>query len=173
MQDPLFSPHWLSLLCPDGSVPCPGAQSPAAGLLCNLQYLLVTSGLSFPSENQRYYFLSCTVSLPGLWEVCFISLRSLEATSTQAPGYSFWDMLGLIVQSWQLWPRNPTPRPPTLSPFLASVSLLWASGSITEAWGKLRRVCQVPAHVLRGTGKEGQGEVWMKVAGGPLLWAGA
>lgn len=34
-------------------------------------------------------------------------------------------------------------------------------------------VCQVPAQVLRGTGKEGQGEVWMKVGGGPLLWAGA
>ena len=63
--------------------------------------------------------------------------------------------------------------PQHCSPFLASVSLLWASGSITEAWGKLRRVCKVPAQVLRGTGKEEQGEVWMKVGGGSLLWAGA
>lgn len=29
----------------------PGSQSQAAGLLCNLQFLLVTSGLNFPSEN--------------------------------------------------------------------------------------------------------------------------
>ena len=56
--------------CPDGFAPAPGAQSSAAGLLCSLQYLLVTSGLSFPSENWGYYFQSCPVSLLGL---CFIS----------------------------------------------------------------------------------------------------
>lgn len=87
VQDPLFfSPLWLSLLCPDGSVPRPGTLSPAAGLLCKLQYPLVTSSLSFPSEN--WDAISCPVQLASQdhveTQLSFFT-PSLEATSTQAP----------------------------------------------------------------------------------------
>lgn len=133
----------------------PESQSPAAGLLCNLQCLLVTSGLNFPSKNLLFPVLfhwpPRTMGDPSYYSPTPHYPSSSGSNCHPSPSSaSFWEMLGLIVQSWQLWPGTPTHQSLTLSFILL---LFLCCGP----WGRLQRACKVPDGMLRDLGRRRKG----------------
>lgn len=162
--------NWLPLLYPDPFVPDLGVR--ARPLDCYATFRVCWSLLASISPPKIYYFPSCSISLPGPWEIPVIIHPTppppfLWQQPSPKPLVSFF--LGNVGSHCPelaalAWDSNPSV--PNTIPHLASFSLLWALGQAPEGMQSARWNAKRPW-------EEEKGDVLIKVGGGSLLWAEA